>query len=195
MRRTLFTFFSAVSLLLCVAACVFWVRSYWRGDRVDAFVYPYQYRQTPAWSIALISGKGGLGLSVAHNCRYYADEARWRREIERRPARRISHDLFPAVYPRWSAGDWGWSRAGFQWLRRDETAPTYWSTQRSVVVPYWLPALLSAIAPVLSTRARLVRSHRTRRGLCLGCGYDLTGNASGTCPECGTPVLWAKAVA
>lgn len=28
-----------------------------------------------------------------------------------------------------------------------------------------------------------------RRGiLCLGCGYDLTGNVSGICPECGLPV-------
>ena len=27
-----------------------------------------------------------------------------------------------------------------------------------------------------------------RRGTCRACGYDLTGNASGVCPECGTPV-------
>ena len=26
---------------------------------------------------------------------------------------------------------------------------------------------------------------RTRRGLCPRCGYDLTGNVSGVCPECG----------
>jgi hypothetical protein len=26
-----------------------------------------------------------------------------------------------------------------------------------------------------------------RRGLCVECGYDLTANASGVCPECGTP--------
>jgi hypothetical protein len=25
-------------------------------------------------------------------------------------------------------------------------------------------------------------------GLCLQCGYDLTGNTSGICPECGTPI-------
>lgn len=25
-------------------------------------------------------------------------------------------------------------------------------------------------------------------GKCAGCGYDLTGNVSGRCPECGTPV-------
>lgn len=29
---------------------------------------------------------------------------------------------------------------------------------------------------------------RRRQGLCTGCGYDLTGNESGTCPECGLPI-------
>ena len=26
---------------------------------------------------------------------------------------------------------------------------------------------------------------RKAKGLCVGCGYDLTGNVSGVCPECG----------
>ena len=29
---------------------------------------------------------------------------------------------------------------------------------------------------------------RRRLGLCLKCGYDLTGNESGVCPECGSPI-------
>ena len=29
------------------------------------------------------------------------------------------------------------------------------------------------------------RRKRLARGLCPGCGYDLTGNLSGVCPECG----------
>jgi len=33
---------------------------------------------------------------------------------------------------------------------------------------------------------RLRLDDRLRRGLCRSCGYDLTGNASGVCPECGT---------
>ena len=33
-------------------------------------------------------------------------------------------------------------------------------------------------------RRELLRS----QGRCLSCGYDLTGNASGTCPECGTRI-------
>jgi hypothetical protein len=32
---------------------------------------------------------------------------------------------------------------------------------------------------------RYRRIIRTERGLCARCGYDLTGNISGTCPECG----------
>lgn len=32
---------------------------------------------------------------------------------------------------------------------------------------------------------RLRHRSRRRRGLCLACGYDLAGNPSGICPECG----------
>jgi hypothetical protein len=36
---------------------------------------------------------------------------------------------------------------------------------------------------------RRTRAHtRVEAGLCLACGYDLTGNVSGTCPECGGKV-------
>jgi hypothetical protein len=34
---------------------------------------------------------------------------------------------------------------------------------------------------------RLAR-RRAANGQCTSCGYSLTGNTSGTCPECGTPV-------
>jgi hypothetical protein len=37
MIRRLFTLVSAVSLLLCVATCVLWVRSYWAGDKLTLF--------------------------------------------------------------------------------------------------------------------------------------------------------------
>jgi hypothetical protein len=32
---------------------------------------------------------------------------------------------------------------------------------------------------------KLRRSRRWGRGECLHCGYELTGNVSGVCPECG----------
>ena len=34
---------------------------------------------------------------------------------------------------------------------------------------------------------------RLRKGYCVACDYDLTGNVSGRCPECGTPIA-AEAV-
>jgi hypothetical protein len=36
-------------------------------------------------------------------------------------------------------------------------------------------------------RAQRLRLRRARTGCCLTCGYRLTGNVSGICPECGTP--------
>ena len=34
-------------------------------------------------------------------------------------------------------------------------------------------------------------AHRIARGLCVRCGYNLTGNAGNVCPECGTQVKLA----
>ncbi|MDB5172513.1 MAG: hypothetical protein JWN51_1286 [Phycisphaerales bacterium] len=33
-----------------------------------------------------------------------------------------------------------------------------------------------------------IRRARRKRGLCIPCGYDLAGNVSGICPECGAKV-------
>jgi len=43
--------------------------------------------------------------------------------------------------------------------------------------------VLWCMAPFVSRRA--LRRKRRLRGLCVTCGYDLTGNESGRCPECG----------
>ena len=49
-------------------------------------------------------------------------------------------------------------------------------------LPLWIPFLLIALPTAwLWHRDR----RRIRPGCCLRCGYDLTGNTSGVCPECG----------
>lgn len=52
---------------------------------------------------------------------------------------------------------------------------------------------LSAVLVLLPCfYARIYRRHileyRIRHGLCVTCRYNLTGNVSGICPECGTPI-------
>lgn len=36
--------------------------------------------------------------------------------------------------------------------------------------------------------ARLIRRFKVRPRRCAKCGYDLFANATGTCPECGSPI-------
>ena len=58
-----------------------------------------------------------------------------------------------------------------------------------------LPAAIAATAAlpmwqaIRFTARRLARQRRRRVGLCTSCGYDLTGNVSGVCPECGRAVV------
>lgn len=55
-----------------------------------------------------------------------------------------------------------------------------------IVVPLWMPLVVFGSYPAIAfIRGPLRRWRRRKRGLCIRCGYDLEGNISGTCPECG----------
>ena len=68
-------------------------------------------------------------------------------------------------------------------------SPPQWSAymlprigQWGFVCPLWLPFLLIA----LPTGWLFWSDHKRKKpGLCPSCGYSLTGNTSGACPECG----------
>ncbi len=56
-----------------------------------------------------------------------------------------------------------------------------------VGAPAWLPAPLFAAYPIWAfVRGPWRRRRRKAKGLCIRCGYDLTGNVTGVCSECGT---------
>ncbi len=57
---------------------------------------------------------------------------------------------------------------------------------RAISCPFWPGIILFAAYPtIVGVRGPLRRWRRRRRGCCTKCGYDLTGNTSGRCPECG----------
>jgi|GEM_PF-2388536 len=76
-------------------------------------------------------------------------------------------------------------RLGFALPRYSETNDPNGNLLKSILLPFWLP---TAIAFVLTTFL-IAKKRRSKRlsleGFCNRCRYDLTGNQSGTCPECG----------
>jgi len=55
---------------------------------------------------------------------------------------------------------------------------------RGLLVPYW-----SILLPILAACGWLMRPRpKPAAFACLACGYDLRGNQSGTCPECGAVI-------
>jgi hypothetical protein len=60
---------------------------------------------------------------------------------------------------------------------------------RATSLSLWFPALLALALPAARVARRRNRARRRATllaaGRCPSCGYDLTGNVSGACPECG----------
>ncbi len=87
-----------------------------------------------------------------------------------------------------------WCEQFFEW-QADSSRPLWkWSVELNnswaayyVVIPLWLPFLFIA----LPTGFLFWSDHRkrTRVGHCTTCGYDLKGNTTGRCPECGATTV------
>jgi hypothetical protein len=60
---------------------------------------------------------------------------------------------------------------------------------RSLTVPIWFLFCAVVLYPAMAmVRGPVRRWHRRKRGACVRCGYDLTGNVSRVCPECALPI-------
>ena len=87
----------------------------------------------------------------------------------RQNARRVYHSL-PGVY--WMSGN-----------QKSAGGPRYF---QGCTVRHCWPTVIFAIPPFLALAAKLRRKKRTEE--CETCGYNLTGNVSGVCPECGSKI-------
>ena len=176
-RRRLFTIASALSLLLGVGMAVSWVRSYWVRDMPGKF-WSDPMTQTGGY-LMLQSNCGSLmiqRLSLIMSDRAFAAFA------SRIPPDGLSWRRAPVRGGRMAPGFW--HSMGFGYLNSVSRNQTVWF----LIVPYWLPVLISAILPGLWLRAAIRAPLALQPYQCPACRYNLTGNTSGVCPECGTPV-------
>ena len=84
----------------------------------------------------------------------------------------------------------------WQWRYSAEASS---GSYRFLAVPFWFLCLVLLMPPAAwfgrfgSARRRKHRGgRRLRLGHCPHCGYDLRGNVSGMCPECGAPAPEAR---
>ncbi len=193
MRRKLFTLASALSLLLCLATLVLWARSYYRLDCVSLC-----FASHLEIAARLEQGTAALMLTrfpkahvetkfEAHAWRYSTNELfeSWSWMMYRFPSSFFVREL------------WGYEEGHFPGARiyssrqeadADSAIPDY---KRWYLMPrLWVVVAAFGILPLASVLRFWAR--RCRAGECQSCRYDLTGNTSGVCPECGTAVT-AKA--
>ncbi len=90
---------------------------------------------------------------------------------------------FQRAYPYWKevSAALPWTEFAHNWLGFSLPRKDF---QGIIRIPVWLLVLATG----LPTAILLWRDRRPKAGFCEVCKYDLTGNESGTCPECGTAV-------
>ena len=101
--------------------------------------------------------------------------------MEPAPGRSFSHNESPWSLNRICSKPLG----AFESEDRRAADGIVWVCIRRIWLPLWIPlVLLMFPMAYFGWRGR----HERRDNECGVCGYDLTGNVSGVCPECGVPI-------
>ena len=154
----------AIASVLCIlvfALCLaLWIRSFWSG-------YYISYIDGGGESVASVKMLRSAVILVWHNrsgqSKGLAPQWTYRPDAPD-----------PPVWTWAGERDFAFLGLGY-WWRRD-----YGSC---VMIPFWLPCMLSLVPPALWYRRR----REPLEGHCRKCGYDLRATPD-RCPECGTPV-------
>jgi hypothetical protein len=190
--RRLFTFCSALSLVLCAGVCVLWARSQFRADhgvyrsRVGARAYSGFWLRTYTGYTALTVDR--YEFPPAGRNAFVAGAMGGKSESLLDWAVLRYGDGGPYDPPWLHRAGWNFGLPKFH--RYADPRRNVWDIEglklvtRTAVIPFWLPALAASALPAVWVRRRLRQRRRTRRGLCSACGYDLRASP-GRCPECG----------
>ena len=173
-KRWASNFAMAFCLLLGIGTVVLWVRSYFAADGI-AWT---RYRQTEPWrgdgtipqdiyrSVILVSSRGSVAIEF---CQMTQDEGD-HHEFDEPP-----HHFTVAPYELRPSGT-------SHLLPVFRQRPSGGSDLTGAGISWPPVCLLSLSLPSLYC----IRRRRPYPGHCRRCNYNLTGNTSGVCPECGT---------
>jgi hypothetical protein len=191
------TFCLAVTLVLLLALCVLWARSYSRADWIQ---YGSARRCVVATSV--------VGRIVAEwgDADPLLPQFGWRHEMWDTNDRRrmgqwsflqdgaiLGFNVVICEWAHWLDTDGNPNgRGAYRFPLRPRMPYSrpdaiHRVNQRVVtlMIPHWLLALLSALLPAFWLIAELPRRRRRGAGHCPSCGYDLRASPE-RCPECGT---------
>lgn len=125
------------------------------------------------------------GLTTLFSVGYCDDEDQWAVGATRGCV--WLHTSISSPSPWWwdehTPFDWHYVAYGFHWrvvLHKDNGGIL-------IRIPLWIPAIVCTWVLILCNPS-VLRRKRKKHGLCLQCGYDLTGNTTGKCPECGQEI-------
>lgn len=178
MIRHVITVAALLSLLLCVAAGVLWVRSFRVEDDLQ--------RSGSSGYFAASAARGRLSLSWdTEPYSSYWDGYGWQRGSVRPPSElELPAPERPLLVGSPAPVDHTYVDAMGFGLATHEFAV---SGRRAhcLITPLWFPTVAFAVPPILLWRRRLRRPRPTN--ICPTCGYDLRASRT-RCPECGASV-------
>ena len=199
MKHKLFSIAGALSLLLCLATAVLWIATRtghaplrWRlndmsvgttcygwGASYDSLVldsfrpqrHPIEGPAVTLHSLRKTSGEGWVvhDMTIGPNPQLPTWERQW-------PTHEVRLLGFSYV-----------SQPCFIDSKATPPVRSFIGFQLRVTTPFWSILIATLVLPAVYGWYWNRLRRRKTRGLCISCGYNLTGNTSGVCPECGTP--------
>jgi hypothetical protein len=187
MKTRLFNLAAGFSLVLCVAAIGFIVRSLFARDTVGLLLID---RPAVRYAVSLDSWRGSAVVVFHRTARMDgAPVPEWTSQRPRRftVASFPRGDLYEQLVIYQGMGDWfaGFAAGSGLTAAKPKTGPiTIVSKNWLVAAPWWAITLMTAVFPMLWMKRRRDQRRLLREGLCPRCGYDLRATPE-QCPECG----------